>query len=264
MPEFQLALDLVALLVLAAFAAGFVDAIAGGGGLITVPALLLAGVPPVSAIATNKLQGTFGVASSSFAFWRAGRIERQYLIPFFLAAFAGGVAGAAVAHLVPDPVLRVAIPVALVAIAIFVLLSPKLGDADAKPRMGITAFALTFGLGNGAYDGAFGPGAGTFYLLGLILLCGFAMMRAVAHTRLMNFGSNLGSLLFFLYAGHVLIPLGLAMGFASACGAYLGARTTMRFGAGLIRPLVVIVSLAMAFRLLIDPSNPLGAWLRGL
>ncbi|HUN12461.1 MAG TPA: TSUP family transporter [Rhabdaerophilum sp.] len=259
MPEFQLALDLVALLVLAALAAGFVDAIAGGVGLITVPALLLAGIPPVAAIATNKLQGTFGVASSTLAFWRAGRIERAYLVPFFGAAFAGGVAGAAVAHLVPDPVLRVAIPVALVAIAIFVLLSPKLGDADAKPRMGIMAFALTFGVGNGAYDGAFGPGAGTFFLL-----CGFAMMRAVAHTRLMNFGSNLGSLLFFLYAGHVLVPLGLAMGLASACGAYLGARTTMRFGAGLIRPLVVVVSLAMAFRLLIDPSNPLGAWLRSL
>jgi uncharacterized protein len=262
MPDFQLALDLVALLVLAAFAAGFVDAIAGGGGLITVPVLLLAGVPPISAIATNKLQGTFGVAASTLAFWRAGRIDRSLALPLFAVAFFGGMAGAALAHLIPDPILRAAIPMALLGIAIFVLFSPKLGDADAQPRMRLGTFILTFGLGNGAYDGAFGPGAGTFYLLGLILLCGFAMMRAVAHTRLMNFGSNLGSLLFFLAAGHVLVPLGLAMGFASACGAYIGARTTMRFGARLIRPFVVIVSIGMAIRLLMDPANPIGAWFR--
>lgn len=257
-------LEILALLAAVALVAGFVDAIAGGGGLITVPALLLAGLPPVAAIATNKLQGTFGVASSTLAFWRAGRIERRLVLPFFGFAFLGGALGAAVAHLIPDPVLRAAIPVALIGIAVFMLLTPKLGDIDAAPRMGFLAFAICVGLGNGAYDGAFGPGAGTFYLLGLILLCGFSMMRAVAHTRLMNFGSNLGSLLFFLYAGHVLIPLGLAMGAASALGAYIGAQTTMRFGAAIIRPLVVVVSIAMAIRLLIDPANPLGAWLRAL
>lgn len=250
------------MLVGAAFIAGFVDAIAGGGGLITVPALLLAGVPPVSAIATNKLQGTFGVASSTLTFWRAGRLEPALVLPLFGAAFGGGVIGALIAHLAPTDVLRMAIPVILIAIALYVLMSPKLGDQDAKPRMGILAFTLSFGLGIGIYDGLFGPGAGTFYLIGLILVCGLGMIRAIAHTKLMNFASNLGALIFFALAGHILVPLGLAMGAAAAAGAWLGARTTLRFGGTLVRPLVVVVSIAMALRLLLDPAHPVGIWVR--
>lgn len=247
-----------------AFVAGFVDAIAGGGGLITVPALLLAGVPPVSAIATNKLQGTFGVASSTLTFWRAGRLESALLVPLFGAAFGGGVIGALIAHLAPTGFLRLVIPFILIGIALYMLMSPKLGDADARPRMTLPAFTLSAGLGIGIYDGVFGPGAGTFYLIGLILLCGFGMIRAIAHTKLMNFASNLGALIFFALAGHILVPLGLAMGAAAATGAWLGARTTMRFGAALIRPLVIVISLAMALRLLLDPAHPAGSWLRGL
>ncbi|KAF0231737.1 MAG: hypothetical protein FD175_645 [Beijerinckiaceae bacterium] len=250
------------MLVGAAFVAGFVDAIAGGGGLITVPALLLAGVPPVSAIATNKLQGTFGVASSTLTFWRAGRLEPALVLPLFGASFIGGVIGALIAHLAPSAVLRMAIPVILIAIALYVLASPKLGDQDAKPRMGILAFTLSFGLGIGIYDGLFGPGAGTFYLIGLILVCGLGMIRAIAHTKLMNFASNLGALIFFALAGHILVPLGLAMGAAAAAGAWLGARTTLRFGGTLVRPLVVVVSIAMALRLLLDPTHPVGIWVR--
>lgn len=252
------------LLVLAAFAAGFVDAIAGGGGLITVPALLLAGLSPVSAVATNKLQGTFGVASSALTFWRAGRLERHLILPLFGAAFCGGVLGALIAHLAPTAVLRLVIPFILIAIAIYVLMSPKLGDQDAKPRMGIPAFTLSFGLGIGIYDGVFGPGAGTFYLIGLILACGLGMMRAIAHTKLMNLASNLGALIFFALAGHILVPLGLAMGAASATGAWLGARTALRFGGALVRPLVVVVSIAMALRLMLDPAHPVGQWVRTL
>lgn len=256
--------DLAALLLGVALFAGFVDAIAGGGGLLTLPALLLAGLSPVEAIATNKLQGTFGVASSSYSFWRAGRVERDLLPPLFGAAFCGGVADAAFANLIPAQVLRGAIPLVLIGVALFVLLTPRLGDDDAVPRLQIGSFALSFGLGIGAYDGAFGPGAGTFYMLALILICGFGMMRAVAHTRLMNFGSNLGSLLFFLASGDVRIAIGLLMGMGAAIGAALGARVTMRFGARLIRPLVIGISLLLALRLLADPANPVGAMLRRL
>lgn len=263
-PDFGLPLEIIAILMLVALAAGFVDAIAGGGGLLTVPALLLSGLPPVAAIATNKLQGTFGVASSTVAFWRAGRIEKALVLPLGLSAFIGGVGGAGFAHFIPEAFLRGAIPIVLIAIALFVMFSPSLGDEDVQPRWSVAAFCLAFGLGNGAYDGAFGPGAGTFYLLGLILLCGFGMMRAVAHTRLLNFGSNLGALLFFLHAGHVYVAVGLGMGIFAALGAYIGARTTLRFGARLIRPFVVIISILMAIRLLIDPANPVGAWLRTL
>ena len=254
----------VAVLVGVALFAGFVDAIAGGGGLLTLPALLLAGLSPVEAIATNKLQGTFGVASSSYSFWRAGRIEQNLLFPLFMATFCGGMAGAAFANLIPAQVLRGAIPLSLIGVALFVLFTPRLGDEDASARLSTSSFALSFGLGIGVYDGAFGPGAGTFYMLTLILVCGFGMMRAVAHTRLMNFGSNLGSLLFFLGSGDVRIGLGILMGLGAATGAAFGARVTMRFGARLIRPLVIILSLLLALRLLADPANPVGAMLRRL
>ncbi|MCZ8187101.1 MAG: TSUP family transporter [Beijerinckiaceae bacterium] len=251
-------------LVLAAFVAGFVDAIAGGGGLITVPALLLAGVSPVGAIATNKLQGTFGVASSALSFYRAGRIDRALVLPLFGAAFGGGIIGALIAHLAPTGFLRLVIPFLLVAIALYVAMSPRLGDTEARPRLSLATFTGTVGVGIGIYDGVFGPGAGTFYLIGLILLCGFGMMRAVAHTKMMNLASNLGALIFFLLAGHILIAVGLMMGAASATGAWLGVRASLRFGPRLVRPLVVIVALAMALRLMLDASHPIGAWLRGL
>jgi uncharacterized membrane protein YfcA len=262
--ELGIAPDIAALLVLVAMIAGFVDAIAGGGGLITVPALLLAGLSPVSAVATNKLQGTFGVASSTLAFWRAGRIERALIWPFFLAGFLGGLAGAFVVTLVPPDGLRSIIPFILVALAIYVLLSPKLGDADARPRLAPLVFAETIGFVIGAYDGFLGPGAGTFYLVGLILLSGFQMVRAVAHTKLLNFASNLGALLFFLAAGKVMILLGLMMGMGAATGAWLGARTTLRFGAALVRPLVVTVALLMALRLLLDAGHPVGMAIRSI
>ncbi len=263
MPDSGLALEVLALLAAVAFAAGFVDAIAGGGGLITVPALLIAGVPPVQAIATNKLQGTFGVLSSTAAFLRAGTIEKRLVLPLAGAAFAGGVFGAALATLAPVGVLRMIIPFILIAIAIYMLLTPKFGDGDAKPRLSPLAFASSVGVTIGIYDGVFGPGAGTFYLIGLILLCGFPLLKATAHTKLMNAASNLGALGFFLSAGHVLIVPGLAMGVAAAAGAHIGARAGLKHGARLIRPLVILVSLAMALRLLLDPAHPFAAPIRG-
>lgn len=258
MPDLGLTTEVVALLAVVAFAAGFVDAIAGGGGLITVPALLLAGVSPVQAIATNKLQGTFGVLSSTLAFLRAGAIEKRLVVPLGLAALTGGIAGAMLATALPVAWLRLVIPFILIAIAIYMWLTPKFGGGDAEARLTPKLFAGSVGLAIGAYDGLFGPGAGTFYLIGLILLCGFPLLRATAHTKLMNAASNLGALGFFLFAGHVLILPGLAMGVAAAGGAWLGARTSLKHGGRLIRPLVIAVSILMALRLLFDPAHPLG------
>ena len=263
MPDFALSLDLVAILACAAFFAGCVDAIAGGGGLITVPAMLLAGLPPVTALATNKLQGTFGVLSATLTFWRAGRIERAIALPLGLSAFVGGVTGAAFARFAPDDVLRLIIPFLLIGIAIFMLVSPRLGQAEGHARLSLPAFAASAGLGLGLYDGVFGPGTGTFYLMALILLMGFGVMRASAHTKLMNFSSNLGALLFFAGTGAINLPLGLVMGGMAALGAYCGTRLSLSFGPRLVRPLVVVISLLMALRLILDSAHPIGLWLRG-
>ena len=252
--------SMLALLVLVALIAGFIDAIAGGGGLLTVPAMLLAGLSPVQAIATNKLQGTFGVLSSTITFWRAGRIERNAMLPLSLGAFIGSIIGALVVSSLPTAPLRAIVPFLLLGLALYVLLSPKLDDVSRVARLGLGAFGASAGTLIGFYDGFFGPGAGTFYLMALVILCALPMVSAVAHTKLMNLASNLGALLFFLSAGHVLIVPGMAMGLAAAIGAYLGARTTLRIGAGIVRPLVVIVSIAMAIRLMLDPASPVAGW----
>ncbi|MGH6798860.1 MAG: TSUP family transporter, partial [Roseiarcus sp.] len=154
------------LLVAAALVAGFVDAIAGGGGLITVPFLSLAGLDPVSVIATNKLQSSFGAGSAMQTYARAGHVEWRKAPLLALLAALGAVAGATLVSHLPLNWLAAALPGALVAIAIYFALSPQIADVATRPRMGATSFKLTIIPLIGCYDGMFGPGAGSFYMLG--------------------------------------------------------------------------------------------------
>lgn len=247
---FEVSLQLLLLLALAAFVAGMVDAIAGGGGLITVPALLLAGADPVTALATNKLQGTFGAATAAVAYGRAGHVRLGEQAGMAAIAALGGAAGALVAHLVPADILRLIMPVVLIGIALFFALKPGLTDADRTQRMTPAVFAFTAVPLIAAYDGFFGPGTGSFYMLAFVMLAGFGVLKATAHTKLLNFASNLGSLVVFVVAGAVWWKVGLVMAVAQIAGAALGARLAMRVGARLIRPLLVITSGAMALRLI--------------
>jgi uncharacterized membrane protein YfcA len=247
---FEVTLDLTLLLILAAFLAGFVDAIAGGGGLITVPALLLAGANPVEALATNKLQGTFGSATASIAYARAGQVHLRSQAAMALVSGLAGAAGALLAHLVPAEALRIIMPIVLVAVALFFALKPGLSDQDRVQRLSPAAFTFTAVPLIGAYDGFFGPGTGSFYMLGFVMLAGFGVLKATAHTKLLNFASNLGSLLVFIFSGATWWMIGLAMALAQVAGAALGARLAMRIGARLIKPLLVVTSTAMAARLL--------------
>ncbi len=247
---FEIATELVLLLVIAAFLAGFVDAIAGGGGLISVPALLLAGAPPVVALATNKLQGTFGAGTAALAYARAGHVRpRDQAGMAVVSAVAGGL-GAAVAHLIPAEVLRMVMPVVLVGIAIFFAVKPGLSDDDRMQRMAPGLFTLTVVPLIAAYDGFFGPGTGSFFMLGFVLLAGFGVLKATAHTKLLNFASNLGALAVFVATGSIWWATGFAMAAAQVAGAALGARLAMRVGAQLIKPLLVLTSTGMALRLL--------------
>lgn len=246
----EVAPHLVALLVLAAFVAGFVDAIAGGGGLITVPALLLAGADPVAALATNKLQGSFGSGTAAFAYARAGLVDLRAQGAGILTAGAFGAAGAALAHLVPVTWLRLAMPVILVAVALFFALKPGLTDADRIQRLKPAAFTALVVPPIALYDGLFGPGTGSFFMLALVLLAGQGLTRATAHTKALNFASNLGSLAVFAFSGAIWVWTGLAMALAQTLGAMLGARVAMNRGARLIKPLLVVTSSAMAARLL--------------
>jgi uncharacterized membrane protein YfcA len=256
--------DMIAVLAAVSLLAGFVDSIAGGGGLLTVPALLLAGLDPAQAIATNKVQGSFAAASATYTFGRKGLIHWRTAWRFTLIAFASGVVGALCVRFLPRPVLEALIPVLLIAIALFFASSRKVKDADAHARMTPLAFGLTAPVAVGFYDGIFGPGAGSFYMLAFVTLLGYGVVRATAHTKLLNLASNLGSLLLYAATGSVVWPIGFVMAGASLLGAQIGSRLAMRFGTRIIRPLLVVVSSLMALRLLWDPANPWRAALRAL
>ncbi len=249
-PMFEIATSLALLLILAAFIAGLIDSIAGGGGLVTVPALLLAGASPVEALATNKLQGTFGAGTAMVAYARAGHVRPLDQLGMAAVSAAAGAAGAMIAHLIPADTLRLAMPAILIAVALFFAFKPGLSDESRAARMRPAVFTFTAVPLIAAYDGFFGPGTGSFFMMGFVLLAGYGVLKATAHTKMLNFASNLGSLLVFVFSGATWWVLGFAMAAAQIAGATLGAHLAVRVGARLIRPLLVIVSTLMALRLL--------------
>jgi uncharacterized protein len=257
----DITLQLLLLLFAAAFFAGFVDSIAGGGGLITVPAMLIAGIPPLQTLGTNKVQSIFGAGSATLAYARKGHVELRQQLPMALMAVAGGALGAALATIMPSQVLRIVLPFLLIAIALYFALKPNLNDVEKHRRMSAFAFGLTLVPLIGFYDGAFGPGTGSFLMLGFVTLAGFGMLKATAHTKLLNFGSNLGALIVFICYGVILWKVGLMMGVGQFLGAQAGSRLAMRSGAKLIKPLLVTVCLAFAIKLIADPANPVRVWL---
>jgi uncharacterized membrane protein YfcA len=247
---FEIATDLALLLILAALLAGFVDAIAGGGGLITVPALLLAGASPVEALATNKLQGTFGSATATLAYARAGHVRLRDQAGMAVISGLGGALGALAAHLIPAEVLRIIMPVILIGVAAFFAFRKGLTDDDRAERMRPGVFTLTAVPLIAAYDGLFGPGTGSFFMIAFVALAGYGVLKATAHTKLLNFASNLGSLAVFAFSGATWWVVGFAMALGQVAGAAIGARVAMRVGARVIRPLLVVTSTAMALRLI--------------
>lgn len=247
---FEVGPELVALLLAAAFFGGLIDSIAGGGGLITLPALILAGASPVEALSTNKIQGSFGAASATWAYARAGRVDPRRQIRVALIAFVASAFGALMVTWLPTDVLRRGLPFLLIAIALFFALKPGLSDDDRVARASPAVFAATVVPLVGFYDGLLGPGAGSFYMLGFVMIAGFGVIRATAHTKLLNFASNLGGLAVFALHGAPWWAVGIAMGLAQAAGARLGAKLAMRIGARLVKPLLVVTSTALAIRLL--------------
>lgn len=246
---FNVTADVLALLMAAAFVAGFVDSIAGGGGLITVPVLILSGADPVTALATNKLQGLFGAGSAAISYARSGHVSLQRQIAPALIAFAAAIAGALLTTRLPTDLIRLGLPVLLIGIALFFALKPGLSDTDRARRITPAVFALTLVPLIGFYDGLIGPGAGAFYMLGFVTLAGFGVLKATAHTKLLNFASNLGGMLAFALVATPWWTTGLAMGAAQIAGATVGSRLAMRIGARVIKPVLVITATALALRL---------------
>jgi hypothetical protein len=253
----KLNLELLLILGLVAMVAGFIDAIAGGGGLITLPALLLSGVPPVSAIATNKLQAASATLSATISFARKGLIEWRKAIPIACMSFLGGTLGALSVTLMPKNVLLTIVPILLILVALYFIFSPKLSDVDKKPLIPYFLFALVVAPLLGFYDGVFGPGVGSFFIVAFVLLLGFKLVSALSYTKLANVACNLGSLSIFIIKGYVIFPIALVMACGAFIGASIGAKFAVRFGSRVIKPLLILISLCMALKLLLDHKNPI-------
>lgn len=245
----------------AAFVAGFIDSIAGGGGLITVPAMLIAGFSPIDTLGTNKLQSLFGSGSATLAYARGGHVDLRHQLPMAIMSGLGAAVGALVTTFIPGNVLKAAMPLLLIGIAGYFALKPRISDQDSHRRITPFLFGLTFVPLIGFYDGVFGPGTGSFFMLGFVTLAGFGLLKATAHTKMLNFASNIGAFCVFAFSGVIVWKAGFAMGLGQFLGAQAGSRLAMRSGAKIIKPLLIVTCTALAIKLLADPTNPLRLWL---
>ena len=215
--------------------AGFVDSIAGGGGLITVPVLLSVGIPPHLALGTNKLQSSFGSLTATIHYSRKGLVEPRQLVRGVIFTAIGAMVGTTAIQRISPDFLKIVIPILLTAILVFSILSPRFGDNRRTPRLREPLFYTLVGLALGFYDGFFGPGAGSFWTICFVLLMGLDLKSATAHTKVTNFTSNFTSLVFFLIGGNVLIPAGLVMGAGQICGSAIGSRLVIKNGVRFVR-----------------------------
>jgi len=244
---------MVALLVAAAFFAGLVDAIAGGGGLISLPALLAAGLPPHVALGTNKGQAVFGATASTISFWRRGMVDRDRAALGFGAGFVGSCLGAWGVLAVPLRPLRVVVIVLLLCAAAVVLARRNVPPRPRAMGQGARAAALAgIALVLGAYDGFFGPGTGSMLVVAFSVVFGDALTRASGNAKIVNLASNVAAMLLFAHRGVVIWSIALPMAAANALGAFTGAHLAVRKGDRLVRAVVLLVVAAIAVKLAVD------------
>jgi len=242
--------EILAGLFAAAAIAGFVDAIAGGGGLITIPVLLLAQVPPLHALATNKLQSSFGSLTASLMVLRRRLVRWSQMRRLFVCSLIGSAIGAFAVQFVSAQTLDIVIPIVLVSIAMYFLLAPNAGAVERKPRVNEAAYQGMVVPGIGFYDGMFGPGTGSFFSLAGVALRGHTLLTATAQAKVLNFASNVASLAVFIAGGKVLWTAGAAMVAGQILGAWGGSHAMVRGGTKLIRPMIVTVCVVMLGRYL--------------
>jgi uncharacterized membrane protein YfcA len=244
-------------LFLAGIMAGFVDSIAGGGGIITLPALLAAGIPPHQALATNKLQSSFGSFTSAMNYARLGLMRPRELLVGMFFTLIGAAAGAIAVQRFPADRLESLIIVMLIVIFVYTALTPKLGLEPKPHRIPHGLFYTLFGLLIGFYDGFFGPGTGSFWTMALVLLLGLDLKAATAQTKLFNFTSNIVSLAVFIYAvfiyaGLVLWTAGVVMGMGQILGAWMGSTLVHKREVKFVRTFFLIVVGATILKLLLS------------
>jgi len=234
------------------FLAAMIDAIAGGGGLISLPALLLVGVPPHFALGTNKFAATMGSLASSITFARSGKISFsvvKWQIPFTLIGTCLGVWS--VLHISSD-FLNKAVPILILLVGVYTLFQKNLGLEEnfkgLNPLNRVLGFVFAFTLG--FYDGFFGPGTGSFLIFAFITIYGFDFLTSSANAKLLNFVSNLVSLILFAFSGKILYSYGIPMALFMLLGSQVGTRLAIRKGSQLVKPIFITMSLLVAAKLI--------------
>ncbi|MBB3110171.1 hypothetical protein FHS18_002238 [Paenibacillus phyllosphaerae] len=242
----DLSIEMIVLIVAGGFLAAFVDSVVGGGGLIAVPVLLAAGLPPHLALGTNKLAGTMSSLTSMITFARSGHIDTKLVKRLFPITVVGACGGTLLLQTIPSDFLRPLITALLVVITAYTLLRKSWGERQTYSKLTRrTGLAMAIAaLGLGAYDGFFGPGTGSF-LIFVFLLLGFDFVRAAGNAKVLNFGSNIASLVTFMLLGSVDYRFGLLMGVSMVIGSLVGSRMAIRKGASYVRPLFLVVSLLL-------------------
>jgi uncharacterized membrane protein YfcA len=230
--------------------AGFVDAIAGGGGLIALPILLSTGMPPQVALGTNKLQGSFGTLSAAINFIRKGKASLRDNWPGIAFTLAGAAAGAMAIQMMDAGFIRHIIPFMLLVVFTYTLVQKNLGVIPGPQKLGRLPFFILFGLTLGFYDGFFGPGTGAFWTGALLIFLGQDMTGATGTTRIMNFTSNVVALILFIIGGNVFWSAGLIMAAGQVIGARIGSGMAIRKGAPFIRPIFLTMVFLTIMRLI--------------
>ena len=245
METFELTAVVLVMLCLAAVAAGYLDTLVGGGGLITIPALLMAGVPPIFALGTNKLQAVMGTGTASLMMVKRGKLRFKEVKAIMLAAFVGAILGSFAVQFFDTELLSILIPIVIVLIALYFVLSPQQSLYAREAKITENTYAKTAVPAIGFYDGMFGPGTGSFFVLSGVSLRGQEIVDSTATAKTLNFATNLGSLAVFLAFGKIIWWVGGLMMIGQAVGANLGAKTLLSIDPAKLRYLVIVLCLVM-------------------
>ncbi len=245
----EIELWLLAVMALVAVFTGFLDSVAGGGGLVMMPSLLFAGLPPSLALGTNKVQSLAATTMAFRNYSRAGLVEWRKEKWLALIAFVGAVAGSLMVQQISTRVLELVVPLLLMGVAAYVIFSPRMDDTKSHELVTRKGYAPVGGA-IGFYDGFFGPGAGGFFAASLVGLRGEGLTAATGHAKLFNMTTNVASVIVFALGGKVIWTLGLCMAVGAMTGSWIGSKFAVKHGARLIRPLLVTISLLLTAKLL--------------
>ena|SRR5699024_8444776 len=238
--------QIIVILILFGFLGAFIDSVVGGGGLITLPALMFTGISPASAVATNKLASSMGSFSSMLTFARSGQLDMKSIMKLFPLTFFGAMLGAWLVTLMDPLLLKPLMLVMLVIVLIYTMLNKEWGSISKVKQLSLKhvilfLFVITF---IGTYDGFLGPGTGSFLMFAFLII-GYDFLKAAGNAKMLNFGSNIGALIMFLFLGQINFIYGIIMGLAQVAGAIVGAKFAIKQGSGYVRVLYIIVTIAL-------------------